>query len=212
MKKQRQNVQLTKAREQQTVTDKIELRHALTKQNLMVNVIDAQQTVYSDQTGRFPVQSSRGNRLLMLIYDVDGNYIDVEPMKDNKDNSMIKAYEALWGRITKLRKNKPSMHIFDNKASTAFKAAIKQNCNLQLVPPNNHCCNLAERAIQTFKSHLLQFWWGSIQAFPCTYGIDSCHKQCLHSICSDKRKTIRPYWHTSMSTEHLITIKCHLHC
>jgi hypothetical protein len=39
MKKQCQNVRSTKSREQQTVTDKIELRRALTKQNLMVKVI-----------------------------------------------------------------------------------------------------------------------------------------------------------------------------
>ncbi len=165
MKKQRQNVRSTKAREQQTVTDKIEIRHALTKQNLMVKVINAQQTVYTDQTGWFPVQSSWGNRLLMLIYNVDGNYIDVETMKDNKDNSMIKVYEALWGRITKLRENKPSMHILDNEASTAFKAAIKQNCNLQLVPPDTHCRNLAERAIQTFKSHFIAILAGVDPSF-----------------------------------------------
>ncbi len=132
----------------------------------MVKVINAQQTVYTDQTGWFLVQSSRGNRLFMLIYDADGNYIDVEPMKDNKDNLMIKAYEALWGRITKLRKNKPSMHILDNKASTASKAALKQNCNLQLVPPNTHCCNLAERAIQTFKPHFIANLVGVDPSFP----------------------------------------------
>ncbi len=132
----------------------------------MVKVINAQQTVYTDQTGRFLVQSSRANRLLMLIYNVDGNYIDVEPMKDNKDNSMIKAYGALWGRIMKLRENKPSMHILDNEASTAFKAAIKQNCNLQLVPPDTRHRNLAERAIQTFKSHFIAILAGVDPSFP----------------------------------------------
>ncbi len=165
MKKQRQNVQSTKAREQQTVTDEFELRRSLTKQNLMVKVINAQQTVYTDQTGWFLVQSSWGNRLLMLIYNVDGNYIDVEPMKDNKDNSMIKAYESFWGRITKLRENKPSLHILNNKASTAFKAATKQNCNLQLVPPNTHRCILAERAIQMFKSHFIAILVGVDPSF-----------------------------------------------
>jgi hypothetical protein len=30
---------------------------------------------------------------------------------------------------------------------------IRKNCTIQLVPPNNHRRNLAERAIQTFKSH-----------------------------------------------------------
>jgi hypothetical protein len=47
----------------------------------------------------------------------------------------------------------PTTHILDNEASSAFKAEIKKNCTIQLVPPDNHRQNLAERAIQTFKSH-----------------------------------------------------------
>jgi hypothetical protein len=83
----------------------------------------------------------------MVFYDVDGNYIDVESMKDHKDNSMIAAYKSLWSRVTKLRDVKPNMHFLDNQASEAFKAAIKTNCNLQLVPPDTHCRNLAVQAI-----------------------------------------------------------------
>ncbi len=30
---------------------------------------------------------------------------------------------------------------------------IQKKCTIQLVPPDNHRCNLAERAIQTFKNH-----------------------------------------------------------
>ena len=44
-------------------------------------------------------------------------------------------------------------HSQTNKASSAFKAEIKKNSAIQLVPPDNHRRNLAERAIQTFKSH-----------------------------------------------------------
>ncbi len=41
----------------------------------------------------------------------------------------------------------------DNEASAAFKAETKKNYKYQLVPPDNHRMNLAERAIQTFKNH-----------------------------------------------------------
>jgi hypothetical protein len=34
-----------------------------------------------------------------------------------------------------------------------LKAEIIKNCTIQLVPPDNHRRNLAERAIQTFKNH-----------------------------------------------------------
>ena len=44
----------------------------------------------------------------------------------------------------------------DNECSEEFKQAIKgNNMKYQLVPPQNHCRNIAERAIQTFKVHLI---------------------------------------------------------
>ena len=102
----------------------------------------------------------------MVMYDVDGNYIDVEPLKDHKDNSMIAAYNTLWTRVTLNRQDKPIMHLLDNEASSAFKDAIKCNCTLQLVPPDTHRRNLAERAIQTFKNHFLAILAGVDQNFP----------------------------------------------
>ena len=72
MKKQRQNVRSTKALVER-IREDIELNRTLTKHNFLVKVINATQTVYSDQTGKLPVQSNRGNRLLMIFYDVDGN-------------------------------------------------------------------------------------------------------------------------------------------
>jgi hypothetical protein len=58
------------------------------------------------------------------------------------------------------------MHILDNEASDAFKKEIRKNCNLQLVPPDTHCRNLAERAIQTFKSHFIAILAGVDPSFP----------------------------------------------
>jgi hypothetical protein len=58
------------------------------------------------------------------------------------------------------------MHILDNEASVAFKTAIKTNCDLQLVPPDTHCQNLAEQAIQTFKSHFVAILAGVNANFP----------------------------------------------
>ena len=128
--------------------------------------MNAERTIYTDQTGRFPTQSRRGNKIIMIIYDVDGNYIDGEPMRDHRPNSMIKAYHALWDRVTKNRVDKPMMHILDNEASADFKKEIRKNCNLQLVPPDTHRRNLAERAIQTFKSHFISILAGVDPAFP----------------------------------------------
>jgi hypothetical protein len=37
--------------------------------------------MHSDKTGRFPATSSRGIKYIMVLVEVDGNYIDAEPMK-----------------------------------------------------------------------------------------------------------------------------------
>ena len=163
MKKQRQNVRSTK---QVVPTQDEELTRATTKQNIIVKVINAEETIYTDQTGKFPVQSSRGHTSLMVYYDVDANCIDVEPLRNHSDKQMISAYQALWERTNRGRKTKPKLHILDNEASSAFKTAIKENCDLQLVPPDTHRRNLAERAIQTFKSHFIAILAGVDPSFP----------------------------------------------
>ena len=103
--------------------------------------------MYTDQPGRFPATLSSGNQYIMVLVKVDGNYIDAEPMKNKSAGSMIKAYLALWTRLTALGTVRPKTHLLDNEASAAFKAEISKNCALQLVPPDDHQRNLAERVI-----------------------------------------------------------------
>ncbi len=165
MKKQRQNVRSTK-QVVDLLSEDEELTRSVTKHSLVIKIFNAADTVYTDQTGKFPVQSSRGNTSLMVMYDIDANAIDAEPIRGHHDGQMIPAYQNLWKRINRGRVNKPSLHILDNEASDAFKNAIKENCNLQLVPPDTHRRNLAERAIQTFKSHFIAILAGVDPTFP----------------------------------------------
>ena len=97
MKKQRQNVRSTKQKLiADGVSDKIELTWTITKQNILVKVINTSEMVFTNQTGRFPVQSSRGNTSLMVYYDIDANYINAEPIRSHADQQMIVAYQKLW--------------------------------------------------------------------------------------------------------------------
>ncbi len=144
----------------------VELTHTSVKHNILVRVFNAHNTVYTNQTGWLPVQSNNGNQLLMVYYDVDANYIDAEPMRNHADSSMIQAYRLLWAQTTRNCKEKPTMHILDIEASVAFKAEINKNCDLQLVPPDTHRINLAERAIQTFKSLFIAILAGVDPSFP----------------------------------------------
>ena len=47
---------------------------------VIINIL-AKQTAYSDQTGKFPVQSSRGNNYFFVCYDYDSNAILSYPIK-----------------------------------------------------------------------------------------------------------------------------------
>jgi hypothetical protein len=89
----------------------------------------------------------------MILVEVDGNYINTEPMKNRSAGSMVKAYLALWDHLTATGIIRPTTHILDNEASAELNAEIKKNCTVQLVPPDNQRRNLAEKAIQTFKNH-----------------------------------------------------------
>jgi hypothetical protein len=61
----------------------------------------------------------------------------------------------------------PNHMRLDNEASTGFKSSLRQKgIDYQLVPPHNHCCNSAERAIQTFKNHFVAILCGTDKLFP----------------------------------------------
>jgi hypothetical protein len=132
----------------------------------MKDVYIATKTMHSDQTGRFPTTSSRGNKYIMVLVEIDGNYINAEPMKNKLEGAMIKTCIALWTRLTASRTVKPTTHILDNEASEEFKREIQKNCTIQLVPPDNHRQNLAKRVIQTFKNHFKAILAGVDNTFP----------------------------------------------
>ncbi len=46
-------------------------------------------------TGRFPIQSLRGNKYIMVMVEINSNAILIEPMKNHKDAKMIRAYNSL---------------------------------------------------------------------------------------------------------------------
>ena len=122
MKRQCQGVGSTKQQ-----TDEEQLTTPTTKKmhDVYVKIHNASETMHTDQTGRFPATSSKGNQYIMVLVEVDGNYIDAEPMKNRTEKSIIKAYQALWARLTASGTVKPQTHLLDNEASAAFKAEIK---------------------------------------------------------------------------------------
>jgi hypothetical protein len=134
--------------------------------DIYIKIHNATETMHSIQTDRFPTTLSRGNKYIVVLVQVDGNYIDADPMKNKSAGEMIKAYLALWTHLTALGTVKPTTHIMDNKASEKYKKEIQKNSTIQLVPLDNHRRNLAERAIQSFKNHLKAILAGVDETFP----------------------------------------------
>ena len=60
------------------------------------------------------------------------------------------------------------VQILENEVSTEFNETIVDDCNVtyQLVPPNIHRRNIAERDIRTFKAHFISVLAGVDPTFP----------------------------------------------
>ncbi len=175
MKRQRQGVRSTRTLQTITEDDKehITLNSGESPaskpkkmQVMYIKIHNASETMHTDQPGRFPATSSNGNQYIMVLVEVDGNYIDAEPMKNKSAGSMVKAYIELWIRLTAKGVIQPTTHLLDNEVSAELKAEIIKNCTIQLVPPDNHRRNLAERAIQAFKNHFKAILAGVDNSFP----------------------------------------------
>jgi len=102
--------------------------------DVYVKIDDAKEAMYTDQTGAFPVRSRRGNRYIMIMFEMDGNSIMSEPMKDITSGAIISAYQKLIKRL-RLAGITPKNHILDNECSEDFKQAIRDNgMTYELVP------------------------------------------------------------------------------
>jgi hypothetical protein len=120
-----------------------------------LNIIEPTGKIYTDQTGRFIVPSSTGNNYLMILYDYDTNAIFAEPLPNRRAASILAAYKTLHARLCAAG-FRPKLQRLDNECSNLLKAFMTdEKVDYQLVPPNVHRRNAAERAIRTFKDHFI---------------------------------------------------------
>jgi hypothetical protein len=136
-------------------------------QDVYVKTYDIRETIFSDQTGKFPTQSQRGNKYIKVLVEIDSNAILVEPMKSRNDNKMIRAYDVLVKQL-KNAGVQPKKHVLDNEISENRTQHIRNQYKftLELVPPGCHRRNAAEVAIHNFKAHFLSVLAGMAENFP----------------------------------------------
>jgi hypothetical protein len=91
----RKNVWSTKVKVAPLKTCDTSHLHGKKVSNLYTQMYMVHKTIFSNQTGQFPIQSLCGNKYIMVMVEIDSNTILVKPMKNRKDAKMIRAYNAL---------------------------------------------------------------------------------------------------------------------
>ena len=128
--------------------------------DIYVRIEEARETIYTDQTGAFPTRARSGNRYIMIMCEMDSNSILSEAMKDRTSGEMVRAYQKLLKEL-RLSGMTPKKHVLDNEMSREFKDAVRENgMEYELVPKGQHRRNIAEKAIQTWKSHAISVFSG----------------------------------------------------
>jgi hypothetical protein len=107
----------------------------------------------SDATGPFPFPSIEGFRYLFV--SVYNGMIIIQAMHNRTSLTYEQTYQELYEFFNK-HGHKPKFQRIDNEKSNQILDFIsKQGVKIQLVPPDLHRANKAERAIQTVKRGLI---------------------------------------------------------
>jgi hypothetical protein len=89
---------------------------------------------YSDQTGKFPIPSSRGNHYLFVLYHHDAKSIHAVAIPNRQAASIRHAWETTHLKLFQ-QGHPPNLHILDNECSQDLKDAfVKYNVSFQRVP------------------------------------------------------------------------------
>ena len=69
---------------------------------------------YTNLSGKFPIQSSRGNNYVLVAYHYNANAILNQPLKNRQEKSIVDAWTILNTRFAKSG-NQPTTYVMDNE-------------------------------------------------------------------------------------------------
>jgi hypothetical protein len=166
LNQQRMNARSTKIKDDiESVNTDMDLDYGIKTNCIYAATIDAGQ-IYTDQTGRFPVISSKGNKYIMVIYEYDGNNILAEPIKNRTAAELLRAFQVMETKLT-ARGLTQKLTRMDNEASQLLNSYLHdKKITFQLVPPYRNKKNAAERSIRSFKDHLIAGIFSTDKSFP----------------------------------------------
>eukprot|EP00804_Cyclotella_cryptica_P009708 CCRYP_011254-RA/>CCRYP_011254-RA protein AED:0.28 eAED:0.25 QI:0/-1/0/1/-1/1/1/0/682 len=91
-----------------------------------MSIIEVDGQLFTDQTGRFPVTSNRGNNYIVIFYAVDPNFIKSYPIKSRHRSELLKAYTEVY-QFFRTHGHHPQLHRLDNKTSKDVENFITLN-------------------------------------------------------------------------------------
>jgi hypothetical protein len=94
LNQQRQNARTTKGNYPKVIITEPDLDQGIKTQFIYAATIDAGK-IYTYQTGRFPVVSSKGNKYIMILYDYDSNAVLAQPIKDRTAPKLLRAFQVM---------------------------------------------------------------------------------------------------------------------
>jgi hypothetical protein len=156
----RKNMQSTKEKSAPLETCDTSQLRGKKVQDVYTQTYMVRKTMFSNQTGQFPMQFQQGNKYVMVMVEINSNAILVEPMKSCKEEEMIQAYNALLLRL-KRAGIVPKKHILDNEVSENMKNHIRDTCkfDMELVPPGCHRRNAAKVVIHIISKPISSASW-----------------------------------------------------
>ena len=120
---------------------------------VLLQLFDPTEKMYSDLTRQFPVKSDRGNNYILVAYHYDANNILTTPLKNRTCPCILSGITKIHDKLRK-RGLTPKLHIMDNEVSEDLKKYFEDSdIQFQMVPPYMHQRNSAERDVRTFKNH-----------------------------------------------------------
>ena len=138
----------------------------LPTKDVFITVYNPLETIFTNQTGKFTLRYIRGNQYQMIVHEINSGSSWIEPMKNRTEVEMILAWHQDLTRM-KLQGIVPKHQVLKKELSVAYSTKIcDTQMTFQLVPPDNHCRNLAERAIQTWKDNFVGVLSGTAETFP----------------------------------------------
>ena len=97
-----------------------------------IKTVDLTNKLHSDQTGRFPVTSSKGNKYIMIVYDHDSNAILARALKTKSALEMLQNIQEVH-QFLNARGIHPKIHILDNECPAIVKEYIIHAKKIQLL-------------------------------------------------------------------------------